>query len=129
MTIQSFQPSSLRPTTSTSQVVVGHGRIVVTSGQVALDRENRLVGPDDFKAQAIQVFENIGLALGAAGAGYEHVVRLGAFLTNRSQVDSYREIRSLYFKPPYPTSTAVIAELVLPEFLIEIEAMAVIPEA
>ncbi|MBT5415152.1 MAG: RidA family protein [Rhodospirillaceae bacterium] len=127
MALRFLQPESLRPTASTSQVVVGDGCLVVTSGQVALDRDNNLVGAGDFEAQAVQVFENIGHALAAAGADFGHVIRLGAFLADRSYTDDYRSIRTRYFKPPYPASTAVIAELVLPEFLIEIEATALIP--
>ena len=111
-----------------SHVGTASGTLVLVSGQVALDKDLSIVGGGDIEAQTVAVFENLGSALAAAGVGFEDVVRLGAFFADRMYLTAYREVRKRYFKEPYPVSTGVVAELIMPELLIEIEAMAVVPE-
>lgn len=128
MTLQRHDPPTLfdaRPS-GMSHVVSAEGRIVVVSGQVALDSEGRLVGEGDFEAQAVQVFENLAIALDAAGATFADVIRLGSYLTDISNLGLLREVRLRYLSDPYPAATAVAAELALPGLLIEVEAMAVV---
>jgi len=104
---------------------VGHTAYV--AGGVAVDREGRLVGPGDFEAQAVQVFENLKAVLEAAGAGLEHVVKTTVFLTHFAHRDKFREVRARYFKEPFPASTLVFVEsLAQPDWLIEVEAIAVV---
>lgn len=84
----------------------------------------------DFRAQAVQAFENLKAALAAAGAGFEHVVKITNYFVDISQITVFREVRDRYFdtKAP-PASTAVqIGELAMPELLFEIEAIAVVPQ-
>ena len=64
-----------------SQVVemTGPGRVVVIAGQLGLDHTGKLVGSGDFRAQAVQAFENLKIALSAVGANFEHVVKLNHY--------------------------------------------------
>lgn len=109
-----------------SQVLSATGRLVVVSGQVALDENAKLVGPGDFEAQAVQVFENIGEALRAAGASFSDVIRLGSYLTDMANLSTLREVRLRYLSSPYPAATAIETRLALPELLVEVDAIAVV---
>jgi enamine deaminase RidA (YjgF/YER057c/UK114 family) len=118
-----------RPTGYTHVVEVLAGRPVYISGQVALDATGALVGPGDLAAQARQVFDNLRLALEAAGAGFGQVVKLTFYLRDASQMPVVREVRDQYLDPDRPpASTAVeVRRLVRDDLLIEVEAVAVIP--
>jgi len=104
------------------------GNLLFVSGCVALDRDGKLVGEGDVVAQARQVFENIGLCLSAAGASFADVVKVTTFLTNIDDRPAVNEVRKQVFGAAKPASTLVeVSALVLPEFLIEVEAVAVVP--
>jgi enamine deaminase RidA (YjgF/YER057c/UK114 family) len=109
-----------------SQAVSATGRLVVVSGQVALDGNGALVGRGDFEAQAVQVFENLAVALASAGATFGDVVRLGSYLTDMSNLGVLRDVRLRYLTEPYPAATAVSATLAMPDLLIEVDAIAVV---
>ena len=88
-------------------------------------------GPGDFRAQAAQVFENLKLGLAAAGASFDHVVKVTVYFTDMANLQTYFEVRDRYVntKAP-PASTAVqISKLARDGALFEIEAIAVVPEA
>jgi reactive intermediate/imine deaminase len=107
---------------------VTDGRMIFISGQIALDSAGNLVGKDDMRAQAQQVFENIKASLEAVGASFAQVVKLTYYLTDISQIQVVREVRNQYLNlNAPPASTAVeVRQLVREEFLIEVEAVAVI---
>ncbi|WP_080507446.1 RidA family protein [Bryobacter aggregatus] len=125
--------AALPPANGYSHVVVAApGKMVFLAGQVALDREGKLVGKDDLKAQTEKVFENLKTALASAGADFSHVVKVNWYVKNfqPSQVPVIREVRNRYFdlKNP-PASTLVgVSELFMADVLIEVEVTAVIPE-
>ncbi len=133
MPIQHLAPETLfdsKPFGFT-QVVVSQGRRTVhVAGQTAWDRELHLVGGADLGAQARAALANLGLALAAAGAGPQHVVRL------RTYVAGYRPehvapvtgaIAEFFGAHPAPANTLLgVQSLAVPDFLIEIEADAVI---
>lgn len=109
---------------------VTRGKLVFVSGQVAQDAKGNPVGGGDMAAQTRQVFENLKVALAASGATFQDVVKLTSFLVDMSQIDKYRDVRSEYLKgmPEPPTSTTVaVPRLVRPEYLLEVEAVAVLP--
>lgn len=109
-------------------VETADGTWIYVSGQVALDPEGRLVGPGDMKAQTRQVFENLRQILEANGATFADVVKIGTYLTTLDDVAGMREIRSEYLGTEPPASTAVqVAALVVPDALIEIDLVAVVP--
>jgi reactive intermediate/imine deaminase len=128
--IERMNPPTLSTPTGYTHVVQVHGgRTVYIAGQVAFDKSGNLVGKGDFAAQATQVFENLKLALAAAGATFDNVVKVTTFVTDLSQIQALREIRAKYYGKNAPASTLVqITQLANPAFMIEIEAIAVVPE-
>jgi 2-iminobutanoate/2-iminopropanoate deaminase len=109
--------------------VVRAGRLVFVSGCVATDGQGRLVGGADIVAQARQVHENIKRCLAAAGATFADVCKVTVFLRNVNDREKVNTVRKEYFGAHRPASTLVeISRLVREDYLIEIEATAVIPE-
>ena len=125
-----INPPGLSTPTGYSHVVeVTGGRTVYIAGQVALDEKGIVVGKGDFRAQAKQVFENLKVALGAAGANFSHVVKVNMYVTDMANVAALREVRGQYLTGNLPASTLVqVGRLARDEFLLEIEAIAVLPE-
>jgi reactive intermediate/imine deaminase len=122
-------PETMPKSVGYSQVaVVTGGKIVFISGQVALDKSGNVVGKDDFRAQVQQVFENLKAAVEAAGGDFNDVIKLNSYVLDFSHLKEFREVRDKYInlKNP-PASTAVqVSGLFRPEFLVEIEAVAVV---
>ncbi|WP_428951356.1 RidA family protein [Streptomyces sp. cg35] len=121
-------PDGVAPATAYTHVVMGTGRFVAVSGQLALDERGELVGPGDPAAQARQVFENLRRCLAAAGAGFDDVVKLTYYVTDMAFMPAVREARDAFLDPArLPAASAVqVAALVSPGFLMEIEAFAVL---
>jgi enamine deaminase RidA (YjgF/YER057c/UK114 family) len=121
-------PEGVAPAAQYSHVVTASGRLVAVSGQLPLDEKGELVGAGDAAAQARQVFENLRRCLAAAGAGFEHVVKLTYFVTDTAHLPAIRAARAAHIPDDrLPASSAVrVAGLVAPEFLMEIEALAVV---
>ncbi len=119
-------PTLSTPTGYTHVVEVsGPAKTIYIAGQVALDKDGKVVGAGDMKAQTEQVFKNLEAALAAAGAKFSDVVKMNMYLTDIGQVSVVREIRSKYFGSSTPASTLVqVVALARPEFLIEIEVVA-----
>jgi enamine deaminase RidA (YjgF/YER057c/UK114 family) len=112
-----------------SHAVEATGRLVAIAGQVAIDPEGHLVGAGNPEAQAEQVFENLRLALAAAGATFADVIKFGFFVTDVAFLPAIREVRDRYIdtaRPPASTAVQVSA-LVRPGVLLEIDALAVVP--
>lgn len=119
-------PALSQPRGYTHVVEATGGRTIYVSGQIAVDREGRLVGEGDIAAQTRQVFENLEAALAAADASLDDVVKITVFMKDVSQLPTFREVRDRYFKGEPPASSLVqISQLVTPELLIEVEAIAV----
>jgi reactive intermediate/imine deaminase len=124
-----IQPEGMPPTNGYSHVVAFTGTMVMVSGQVPLDADGRLVGPDDARAQTRQVFHNLQMALAAAGARMADLVKLTVFLTNMADLGDFREVRDEFVDPwrPPASSLVQVSALVHPAFRIEIEAVAALP--
>jgi reactive intermediate/imine deaminase len=123
-------PPTLSTPTGYSHVVeVTSGRTIYIAGQVAFDQSGKLVGKGDFAAQTTQVFENVKLALAAAGATFDNIVKVTTYVTDISQIQTLREIRVKYYGKNAPASTLVqIQKLAGEDLMIEIEAVAVVAE-
>jgi reactive intermediate/imine deaminase len=122
------QPVGSPPVNGYSHAVAFSGRTIVISGQVPVDERGSLVGKDDPQAQVRQVFKNLGVALAAAGAGMEHVVKLTVYLTDLADLAVFRSVRDEYIsldKPP-ASSLVQVKGLVDPAFRIEIDALAAV---
>jgi enamine deaminase RidA (YjgF/YER057c/UK114 family) len=111
------------------QAVVATGTMVFVRGQVGQDLDtSESVGIGDAAAQAEQAMANIATLLGEAGARMEHVCRITIYLTDvRHREETYRVI-GRHLKGVFPVSTGVVVSaLARPEWLVEVEATAVIP--
>ena len=122
-------PALSAPTGYTHIVeVTGPNRTIYISGQIAFDKDGKVVGAGDMKAQAEQVFKNLETALTAAGAKFSDVVKMNSYITDMSKAQAVRDVRAIYFKDATPASTFVeVKGLVRPELLLEIEVVAVVP--
>jgi reactive intermediate/imine deaminase len=128
MTLQVIQPTTVHDTTAYSYAhAVRMGDLIFVAGQVARDVKGNLVGKGDIRAQIEQVFENLKAVLEAAGSGMHKVGKLTVFITQLEYRPVVHEIRSRVFREAghLPASTlAVVASLADPDWLVEIEAVA-----
>jgi 2-iminobutanoate/2-iminopropanoate deaminase len=128
--IEVFNPPTVwQPFGAFSMAAVeGDGRIVHLKGQVALDRDGRIVGKGDVRAQTRQVLENIRDVLAAMGGRMEDVLSLTHYVTDIQAFAGAGDIRREFFREPYPVTTTVqVAALYHPDLVIEITAIAEIP--
>ena len=101
--------------------------MVFVSGLLARDREGNTVGKGDMGAQIRQVGENLKLALESAGASLDDLVRTCTYVTDIEEFFRHIEVRQKYLGTALPTSTTVeVRKLAHPDFMVEIEAFAVI---
>ena len=123
-------PKGLLTNQAFAQVLVATGdRTVYTSGQVSIDAHGELVGAGDLAAQTVQAMRNLGAALAAAGATLEDVVKTTTYVVRYKP--EHRAIIGEAKKPFWsgqpPTSVLIgVSDLASPDWLIEIEAVAVI---
>jgi len=103
------------------------GKTLYVAGQVARDVQGRLVGKGDFDAQARQVYTNLKNILQEAGGGLKNIVKTMTLLTHVSHVGSFGKVRDEFFGEIMPPNTLVIIQsLASPDFMIEVEAIAVL---
>jgi len=103
------------------------GKTLYIAGQVARDVQGKLVGKGDFEAQARQVYTNLRNILEEAGGGLRNIVKTTTILTHYGNVEGYRKIRNEFFGDIMPPNTLLIIEsLASPDFMIEVEAIAVL---
>ncbi len=111
-------------------VEVSGGRTIYVAGQVAMDASGAVVGQNDFRAQAKQVFENLKAVLAASGATLDDVVKFTYYVVGHDaeKLRVVREVRDEYLKPTNrPASTLVgVQALFRPGFMLEIDAVAVV---
>ncbi len=129
MTHTVVQPESLpdpRPRYSQGIQTDG-GRLLFIAGQTSVNKDNRIVGVGDIEQQVVQVFENVGAVLHAAGGSFDNLVMTTTYLTDIKYREAYNRIRLNYYRNGCPTSTlVVVAGLANPDYLIEIDGIAVI---
>ncbi|MBI2303153.1 MAG: RidA family protein [Chloroflexi bacterium] len=123
---QSIDPPNTPPSPLYSQAIKV-GNMIFISGQVARDKDNPVVGKGDIVAQAEKVYENMGEVLKAAGATFKDVVKMTTYMVNPEDMGKIREVRTRYFGNHRPAATGlVVKRLAHPDFLMEMEAIAVI---
>src|SRR5436189_3488304 len=130
-TLEHPRPEGLLHNPAFSQVVAASGRrTIYTAGQVSIDGRGALVGAADLAAQTAQAMRNVGLALSAAGANYADIVKITTYVVNykpehRSIIGNARA--PFFAKGTPPASTLVgVAALAIAEWIVEIEAIAVV---
>src|SRR5215471_11119262 len=133
--IERFQPEGMnvrmsagKPSYSLVVTITGDtGKLVYVAGQLARDIDGNCVGVGDMRAQMEQTFKNLDACLKAAGATWADVVKTNTFVTDFDEFQKCGDVRMRYFGVATPTSTTVqISRLAGPDFMIEIELVAVI---
>jgi reactive intermediate/imine deaminase len=102
-------------------------RLIFVSGHVGTDANGQIVGKGDVAAQTRQTFRNIEAILAQAGASLKDVVKITTFIVPMDRYPEFAAVRAEVFGGQFPASSAVgVASLVSPDYLIEIEAVAVV---
>jgi enamine deaminase RidA (YjgF/YER057c/UK114 family) len=132
MTTRHLNPEGLYPPTGYTHVVAVEAvkKLVFVAGQVAVDAEARVVGKGDLRAQTVRAFENLGIALSAAGAKPADIVKTTIFVVGYepAQRAVIAEVREWFFggaTPPASTLVGVQA-LAFEGLLVEVEAIAAV---
>jgi 2-iminobutanoate/2-iminopropanoate deaminase len=126
MTHEILKLKSVHPTVGYSHATKA-GNTLYIAGQIAQDVEGNVVGKGDFEAQARQVFANLKNIMEEAGGSPLNIVKMTTFLTHHNYIETYRKVRNEYFSEPFPPNTLLIIEsLALPDYMIEVEAVAVL---
>jgi enamine deaminase RidA (YjgF/YER057c/UK114 family) len=108
------------------------GKLVHCAGQTAWDKDMNLVGEGDLPKQLQQALENVRLALEAAGAKPEDVVRIKTYVADykAEYIEPISKAMADFFKESAPASTLIgVQSLAIPGFMVEIEVTALVPEA
>jgi 2-iminobutanoate/2-iminopropanoate deaminase len=107
-------------------VATSGGKLVFTSGFLGRDVQGKVVGIGDIDAQSRQCIDNIRLALEAAGGSLQDIVRLNVFISHPRCYDAMNAVRKEMLGDVVFTSVAVVAQLIDPNGLVEMDAIAVI---
>jgi 2-iminobutanoate/2-iminopropanoate deaminase len=119
------------PRGSYSQVVISKpGRVVFIAGNTASDPDGNVVGLADVRAQTRYILEKIKLGVEAAGGTLQDIVSMSVFTTDARYHAAVNEVRREFLASDFPASTMVqVVALARPELLLEINAIAVVPES
>jgi enamine deaminase RidA (YjgF/YER057c/UK114 family) len=134
MSVELKNPDGLFKPSSYSQVAVGKGsRLVYLSGQVAIDEQGNIVGKGDLAAQAEQAYLNVAAALESVGATMNDVVKVTVYVVGWSPDKmqllvggAMRAAQKRGFDPRRTMTLVGVAALSSPDFLVEVEAVAVL---
>ncbi|HZP79602.1 MAG TPA: RidA family protein [Pseudolabrys sp.] len=103
---------------------------VFIAGQVAADKDGKLVGVDDFDTQCVQVFANLQVALKSVGAGWGNVVQFTTYLVHSQDIPKFmkfrlREFPKMFTNGAYPPNTLLMIDRLVNEaLLVEVQAIA-----
>ena len=112
---------------SQATMIEARGRLVFISGMTARKLDGTIAGIGDVEAQTRQVCENLKAAVEEAGGAMSDICRVDVYVRNMEHFDLIHKVRREYFPPPAPASTMVeICKMTSPDYLIEINAIAVI---
>jgi enamine deaminase RidA (YjgF/YER057c/UK114 family) len=130
--VEHLKPAGLanNPAFTNVIAVTGPVKTIYIGGQDAVDASGQIVGKGDMRAQAEQVFANIQTALAAAGAGLEHVVKWNIYIVQGQPIQPGFEVfQRIWGRRPNPPTISgmFVVALANPDFLVEIDAVAVVP--
>ena len=115
---------------SQATVIEARGKLVFISGMTSRRADGTIAGIGDIEVQTRQVCENLKAAVEAAGGTLDDIVRVDVYVRNMEHFDQIHKVRREYFKAPAPASTMVeICKMTSPDYLIEINAIAVLPNS
>lgn len=127
MTGKTIQPADLWDPRPRFAQVVQTGKQVYIAGQTSVDQQGQVVGKGEIEVQGRQVFENLRKCLISVGADFHHVVKLNIYSTDLdAHKETIRRLRGEYFQEPVVSTTVQVSRLVDPDWLLEIEAIAVL---
>ncbi len=131
--VEYINPEGLNNNPAFTNVVTVSGAVktVYVGGQDSIDASHQIVGKGDLKAQVEQVLKNLETALAAGGAKLEHVIKWNIYLVQgQSLQEGYAAFQQVAPKMPQPPTISMVfvAGLANPDFLIEMDAIAVVPE-
>jgi reactive intermediate/imine deaminase len=113
---------------SQATTIEATGKLVFISGMTARTRDGGIAGVGDIEVQTRQVCDNLQAAVEAAGGSLDDIVRVDVYVRNIEHFSIIHKVRQEYFKAPVPASTMVeVSKMVFPDYLIEISAIAVLP--
>ena len=127
---QISSPKLAKPNGHFSQAtaIEAQGKLVFISGMTARTADGSVAGIGNVEVQTRQVCENLKAAVEAAGGTLDDIVRVDVYVRNIEHFPVIHKVRAEYFKTPVPASTMVeVAKMVNAEYLIEISAIAVLP--
>lgn len=131
--IEHINPEGLNNNPGFTNVITVSGNVktVYVGGQDSIDGSQQIIGKGDLKAQVIQVVKNVETALAAGGATMEHVVKWNIYLVQGQSLQegfaAFQALGDKFSKPP-TISMMFVAGLANPDFLVEIDAIAIVPE-
>lgn len=115
---------------SHATAIAAAGRLVFISGMTARRADGSVAGVGDIEAQTRQVCENVKAAVEAAGGTMADICRVDVYVRNMEHFPLIHKVRREYFEEPLPASTMVeVTKMTSPDYLIEMSAIAVIPES
>ncbi len=131
--VQYMNPVSLSKNPSFTNVIVVTGTVktIYVGGQDAVDASGTIIGKGDFKAQTEQVLKNIQAALSAGGAQPEHVIKWTLYVVQGQPLQAGFEVfQRVWGRRPNPPAITMmfVSGLANPDFLIEMDAIAVVPQ-
>jgi enamine deaminase RidA (YjgF/YER057c/UK114 family) len=130
--VEFLNPDGLprNPAFSNVAIVSGSVQTIYVGGQDAIDADGNIVGIGDIAAQTEQVLRNLRTALTAAGAGPEHVVKWNVLIVEGQDIRSgYAAFQRVWGDRPDPPviTAAIVKGLAHPDFLVEMDAIAIVP--
>lgn len=131
--VEHINPDGLSKNPAFTQVVAvtGPGKTIYIGGQDAVDASGKIIGKGDIQQQAEQVLKNLQTALRASGAELEHIIKWNVYIVQAQPLRPAFEVfqHTLGRKPNPPAITVMfVAGLANPDFLVEMDAIAVVPE-
>lgn len=128
--VELISPQSLPATANYSHIAIIPAAVktIYISGQVPMSTDGSLVGKEDFEAQAVKVFENIGVALKEVGTDFSALVKIGLYVKDMRDLPTLRRVRDQFISSKRaPTSTLVqVSAFFHPDILFEMDAVAVV---
>lgn len=133
MSVEYINPDGLHKNPAFSQVIVVHAnsRTIYIGGQNAVNSSGEIIGKGDVGLQAKQIFKNLETALSAAGAEIQHVIKWNIYVVQgQSPRPGFEEFQRVWGNRPNPPLITVlfVSGLANPDFLMEMDAIAVVPE-
>ena len=104
------------------------GNMLFISGQAAIDGQGNIIGPGDCARQAEVIFDRIKALVEETGGTLSDVCKTTTFITDPANYAAFNQVRQRYFSQEPPASSTVVTNLLFPGMLLEVEAIAVVPD-